>query len=162
VLVVGVGGLGQFALQYARLLGRPGRVVAVDPDEAKCRRALELGADIACPPEEWQDMTRVALDFVGSDESLALCARRVERAGLIVLVGEDGGSTPFGFGALSDNVTATSSILGSIPDLRAVVELAQGGHLEWEVEELPLACANDALDRLREGAVRGRLVLVPR
>ena len=161
VLVVGVGGLGQFALQYVRLLGRPARVFAVDPDDAKRRRALELGADAAFAPDEWQGTTHVALDFVGGDDSLALCARSVERAGLIVLVGEDRGSIPFGFGVLPDNVTATSSILGSIPDLRAVVELAEAGRLEWDVEELPLAQANGALDRLREGTVRGRLVLVP-
>ena len=161
VLVVGVGGLGQFALQYVRLLGTPASVVAVDPDEAKRRRAVELGADAAYDPDEWEGHVRVALDFVGTDATLGLCARSVERAGLVVLVGEGGGQMPFGFGVLPDSVTAATSILGSIPDLRAVVELARAGRVEWLVEELPLGRANEALERLRAGDVGGRLVLVP-
>jgi threonine dehydrogenase-like Zn-dependent dehydrogenase len=48
-LVIGAGGLGQFAIQYLRLL-TAATVVAVDPSEAKRRRALSLGArDVVAP-----------------------------------------------------------------------------------------------------------------
>jgi alcohol dehydrogenase, propanol-preferring len=160
-LVVGAGGLGQFALQYVRLLGRPASVAALDPDEAKCARALALGADAVAHSDEWRGEARAVFDFVGTDESLALAARSVERDGVVVLVGEAGGTVPFGFGVLPDAVTLTSTILGSIPELREVVALAAAGGVEWLTEELPLARANEALDRLRAGDVEGRLVLVP-
>src|SRR5207237_5276163 len=45
-IVIGCGGLGQFAIQYLKLL-TDARVIAVDSVAAKQRRALELGADEA-------------------------------------------------------------------------------------------------------------------
>jgi propanol-preferring alcohol dehydrogenase len=41
--VFGIGGLGNLAVQYARILG--GKVIAVDIEEAKLDLANELGAD---------------------------------------------------------------------------------------------------------------------
>src|SRR4051794_36874325 len=77
-LVLGAGALGQFAVQYLRLL-TDARVVAVDVAEAKRARALELGAHEALPPEAEPPPARVVLDFVGADETLAVAARAVER-----------------------------------------------------------------------------------
>ena len=159
--VVGIGGLGQFALQLLRLLTPAERIVAVDPSLTKRRRALALGADAAVAPEEEAEPTRVALDFVGTSESLARAAGATETGGLVVLVGEALGSFPFGFASLRFGVSLTTSVLGSLAELREVVALARAGAVEWEVETLPLGRANDALDRLRRGEVRGRLVLVP-
>jgi alcohol dehydrogenase, propanol-preferring len=159
--VVGVGGLGQFAVQYLRLLTAAERVVAIDPSRAKRERARALGADAAVAPDEDPEPARVVLDFVGTSESLMRSAAALEAAGLLVLVGEAGGSFPFGFASLRFEATATTSVLGSIPELREVVELARSGPVEWEVERLPLERANDALERLRRGDVGGRLVLVP-
>ena len=159
--VVGVGGLGQFALQYVRLLTAAERVVAVDPRAEKRERALALGADSAVSPDAEAEPARVALDFVGTTGSLARCAAAAEAGALVVLVGEAGGSLPFGFESLRFEVGLTTSVLGSIAELREVVELARAGSLRWETEPVPLERANDALDRLARGDVRGRLVLVP-
>ena len=160
-LVIGAGGLGQFAIQYVRRLTKATRTVVVEPDPRKRERATELGAEEAHEPGAWTGSARVVLDFVGTDASLAEGAARLERGGLLVLVGEAGGSLPFGFRGLPYEGTLTTSILGSLHDLRAVVGLAQAGELEWSVETLPLRQANEALDRLRAGDVEGRLVLVP-
>ena len=159
--VTGVGGLGQFALQYLRLLTNAGRVLAVDPSPAKRERALALGADAAASPEDEAESTRAALDFVGTTESLARAAGAAQPGGLIVLVGEAGGSLPFGFESLRFEVSATTSVLGSFSELREVLSLARAGAIEWTVEPLPLERANDALDGLRRGDVEGRVVLVP-
>jgi propanol-preferring alcohol dehydrogenase len=159
-VVLGAGGLGQFAIQYLRLQ-TDARVIAVDPLDAKRRRALELGADDAIAPEELDAPARVVLDFVGSDDSLALATRVVERAGLVVLVGEAGGSARFGFGRVPWEASFTTSTWGSLGDLAAVLDLARRGELRWHVETLPLEQANTALDRLRRGDVLGRLVLTP-
>ena len=159
-LVIGAGGLGQFAVQYLRLL-TGARVIVVDLEEEKRRRALELGADEALPPDELDRPARVVLDFVGSDETLALAAQAVERTGVVVLVGESGGSLPFAFGRVPYEATFTTSTWGSRADLAAVLDLARRGELEWHVESLPLELANDAHERLRRGDVLGRLVLTP-
>ncbi len=159
-VVIGAGALGQFAIQYLRLL-TDARVVAVDVLDVKRRRALELGADEAITPDELDAPARVVLDFVGSDESLSLAARIVERAGLVVVVGEAGGSLPFGFGNVPWEASFTTSTWGSLDELTDVLDLARRDQLSWHVETLPLEEANSALDRLRRGEVLGRLVLTP-
>lgn len=161
-LVVGIGGLGQFAVQFVRLL-TDGEVVAVDPDEGKRRRAVELGAQEALAPHEAVEDVHAAavLDFVGSDDTLALAARAVEQEGAVVVVGADRGRVPFGIGAVPWEATFVTSLMGSLHEQAAVLEHARRGELDWLVETLPLERANDALDRLRRGDVEGRIVLVP-
>jgi propanol-preferring alcohol dehydrogenase len=159
-LVIGAGGLGQFAIQYLKLL-TDARVVAVDTAERKRARALELGADDAAAPDEADEPALAVLDFVGSDESLALAARLVERTGTVLVIGAAGGELPYHFSALPYEARIGTSILGSRADLTAVLEHARRGDVEWHVETLPLKQASEALGRLRRGDVLGRLVLVP-
>lgn len=171
VLVIGCGGLGQFALQYLRLLPDAGRELIIGVSEIspeRLERATELGADIgllAGDPEGWTDALGgppdVVLDFVGSDETLGQAVTAVAADGLVVLVGEAGGSVPFGFDRLRVESWLTTVAWGSHDDLRTVVQLAESGRLRWDVETLPLADAAAAHARLRSGDVRGRQVLVP-
>jgi len=159
-VVLGVGALGQFAIQYLKLLTRA-RVVAVDLNERKLRRALELGADEAVAPEDVTRSARVVLDFVGSDETLALAARILERGGILAQVGEGGGRMPFGMRYVPHESFFTTSIWGSMQDLSAVLEYAREDRLDWQIETLPLERVNEALTRLRKGDVLGRFVLTP-
>jgi len=160
VVVIGIGGLGQFALQYLRLLTKA-RIVAVDRDPRKLGRALELGAAEALEPEDVQGEARAVLDLVGSDETLALAGRLVARGGIVVQVGEAGGYIATGFGRFPHEATFTTSVWGTLEELCDVIELARRGQISWEVETLPLPAVNQALERLRRGDVGGRLVLTP-
>ena len=159
-MVIGAGGLGQFAIQYGKLL-TAARVVAVDLDERKRARALALGADDAVAPEDADEAATAVIDFVGSDDTLVLGARVVRPAGAILHVGAAGGRLIYGFGALAPEAAIGTSILGSLDELRAVVEHARRGDIRWDVEALPLEQANDALARVRRGDVVQRLVLTP-
>jgi alcohol dehydrogenase, propanol-preferring len=159
-LVIGAGGLGQFAIQYLKIMTSVS-VLAMDSNEAKRKRARELGAAEALPPDQEPRGCAVAFDFVGTNETLALAARAVKRGGVVMLVGEAGGTVPFGFGAVDHEVTMTTSIWGSQADLAAVLDLARAGRLQWEVEEFPLDQVNEALSRLRHGEIAGRAVLRP-
>jgi len=137
------------------------RVVAVDPSDAKRRRARRLGAHRAAAPGDELPEAHAVLDFVGSDETLALAGRLVRRTGILMLVGEVGGHLPFRFGAVPHEAHLTTTVWGSLGDLREVLDLARRGELDWQVEAMPLERANHALERLRRGEVAGRLVLVP-
>jgi propanol-preferring alcohol dehydrogenase len=159
-VVIGAGGLGQFAIQYLSRL-TPARVLAVDVKPTKLERARRLGAHEVALPSEAQGPARVVLDFVGTSDTLALGTRLVERGGLVMVVGEAGGHLSFGMGQVPHEAAFTTSIWGSRADLDAVLALALRGEIEWEVETLPLASVNEALDRVRRGDVSGRLVLVP-
>jgi predicted dehydrogenase len=50
VAVIGLGLLGQFLVQLARANGC--RVIGIDLDASKCQRAVQGGAEAACPPDQ--------------------------------------------------------------------------------------------------------------
>lgn len=161
-VVIGAGGLGQFAIQYLKLLTEA-RVAAVDRLPAKLTRARALGADDALLPEDARTLppARAVFDFVGSRRSLALGGKLVDRGGILVQIGAAGGRLPFGFDLVPGEAYLTTSVWGSLDELRAVVDLARRGRITWHVETLPLERANEALRRVRRGQVLGRLVLTP-
>ena len=159
-LVIGAGGLGQFAIQYLRLL-TAATVVAVDPSDPKRRRALSLGAHEAAAPGDDLPAAEAVFDLVGSEATLGQAVERVLPAGVVMVVGEAGGRVPFGFSLVPYEAHLTSSVWGTYQDLQAVLGIAQRGDLTWDVEPMPLAQANEALSRLRNGQVAGRIVLTP-
>ena len=167
VLLIGLGGLGQFALQYLRRL--PDVTIAVrelDPD--KLTLAAELGADVGMLAGD-ESMVALGLggpadvvfDFVGNDDTLDHALRNVAPGGLVSVVGEAGGHFEFGFDRLPAEVSVTTTAWGSLEDLREVVRQARRGRLRWSVERMPLRKARSAHDRLLAGKVAGRIVLVP-
>lgn len=165
-LVIGAGGLGQFCLQYLRLLDGL-RVAVVEPDAGRRARAIDLGADAALADLEPGQVREalggppnVIFDLVGTDATLAAAGSLSASDGLLMLVGEAGGHLRFGF-QLALESWVTSTVWGSRSDLQAVAELASAGRITWSVERIPLAEAQRALDRLAAGEVSGRLVLVP-
>jgi alcohol dehydrogenase, propanol-preferring len=167
VLVIGAGGLGQFAIQYLRLL-TDAEVCVSDPSSAKRTRAVELGAHHAVDPADATSLTGplagsfdAVIDFVGADATLATAVANVRRQGLVVVVGLFGGRVPFGLGAVPHEARLMSSIWGSNGELGELLDLARREPLEYTVEVLPLSEANQAHDRLRRGDVNGRFVLVP-
>lgn len=159
-VVIGAGGLGQFGIQYLRIL-TDAHVIVADPSPEKQRRALELGAHEACAPDELDGRVDAVFDFVGADATLAQAVKLVHQGGAVVAMGLWGGSVPFGVGRVPHEATLASSIWGSLEELREVIAIAGRGDLAWEVETLPLAEAATAHARLRSGDVSGRLVLVP-
>ena len=171
VLLIGCGALGQFALQYLRLLPEHGADLSIavrELDPARLDRASVLGADVglldgdaAMTLEAMGGPADVVLDFVGNDETLSHAAGVVRPDGLLLLVGEAGGHLPFGFDNPPVESWLTTVAWGSRDDLRDVVRLAARGRLHWDVEPVALEAAAAAHERLRAGDVEGRLVLVP-
>jgi propanol-preferring alcohol dehydrogenase len=169
IVVLGGGGLGQFALQHLRLAGGPRmRVALVEPDPQRRELGGSLGADVALPtatPEAVADAlggpATAAFDLVGTDATLAAAAAIVAPDGLIMLVGEAGGRLVAGFDLIPVEAWLTTTAWTSRGDLAEVVELASADRLRWEVELAPLAETNAALDRVRAATPLGRVVLVP-
>jgi propanol-preferring alcohol dehydrogenase len=159
-LVLGAGGLGQFAVQYLRLLS-DAEVHAGDPSAQKRRRALELGATHAALPTELEGPYTAVLDFVGAEDSLEHAARLVDRKGIAIVIGLFGGRIPFGLGAVPHEARFMSSIWGSRDELAELIALAQREPLQYTIETMPLTRAQEAHDRLRRGEAQGRIVLTP-
>jgi propanol-preferring alcohol dehydrogenase len=159
-LVLGAGGLGQYAVQYVRLL-TDAAVDVGDLSAEKRERALELGAEGAADPAELDGPYTTVLDFVGSDDSLGHAARLVDRQGIAIVVGLFGGRIPFGFGAVPHEARFMSSVWGSRDELAELLDLARRERLESAIETMPLEEAQEAHRRVRAGEARGRIVLVP-
>jgi propanol-preferring alcohol dehydrogenase len=159
-LVLGAGGLGQFGIQFLRLM-TDAEVHVGDPSPQKRERALELGAEEAAAPGELDGPYAAVLDFVGSADSLAHAARLVERQGAAIVIGLFGGRVPFGLGAVPHEAHFLSSIWGSRDELAELIELAQRESLEYTIDTMPLERAQEAHDLIRSGHARGRIVLTP-
>jgi alcohol dehydrogenase, propanol-preferring len=167
VLLIGLGGLGQFALQYLRRI--PELTIAVrelSPD--KLALADELGADLGLLDGDESlaalglgGPADVVFDFVGNDSTLDYAVRNVAPGGLVSMVGEAGGRFEFSFDHVPVEASITTTAWGSMADLREVVRLARRGRMRWTVERMALSEAAAAHDRLAEGRVAGRIVLVP-
>ncbi|MFT3698627.1 MAG: NAD(P)-dependent alcohol dehydrogenase [Kofleriaceae bacterium] len=166
-IVIGAGGLGQMAVQLLRQT-TPARVVVIDTNDAKLELARMYGADRCirgggdtdklvreCGPAE------LVLDIVGSQATLALGARLLRPEGRLAIVGLGGGVLPMGFFAVPYGAQVTTSYWGTYPELVELVALARAGRLRIDVEAHPLDQALEVYERLRDGKITGRAVLIP-
>lgn len=169
-VVIGVGGLGSFAVQFLRLLGAA-RIVAVDVSEQRRSRAVTLGADEAVAGvdestkrllREAGDRIDVVLDFVGSDETIATGLGVLAPGGAFGLVGAAGG----GYGARWFNGLPRDGEVftfqgSNLSDTHAVVALARTGAITNPTEVFALEDVEEAYRRHRDGSLDGRAVVAP-
>lgn len=171
VVCVGIGGLGQYGVQFASMTGA--RVVAVDIDSDALALADELGADATIDASNGRVPSRIrnvierdgvtaAIDFVGVDDTLEWCADVLGSAGHLYLVGIGGGELPFFFNFLAKGEFTYSTVFwGSIDELRDVLQVAQARRLDVSVEPIGFDELSATFERLEHGDVERRAVLQP-
>jgi len=157
-VVIGAGGLGQFAIQFLKKLSGA-ELTVLDMADDKLAAALELGADHAVKALPEGVKYDAIIDFVGANPTLAAAGKSVNRQGIIVVVGLAGGRLEFGVGVIPSETVLTSSIWGSLAELHELLDFVRREGVAHMVETLPLDSAQEALDRLRRGDIRGRVVL---
>lgn len=158
-LVIGAGGLGQYAIRFLRLL-TDAEVGALDIAADKRSTALERGAHNVYNAEDELPACDFVVDFVGGDATLVTAAGAVARLGLVAVVGLRRGRIQFGFGTVTHEARFMSSIWGSQAQLEELLELARREpSVVNPVATLPLSEAQTAHDLLRSGRVEGRVVL---
>ena len=169
-VVIGVGGVGHIALQLIRVLGTAA-VVAIDTDERRRRLARELGADeVLGEQKDVADAVRertngrgadVVFDFVGSDETHETGLQMLARHGVYSVVGYGGTISLPSVGMIATETAIAGNLVGSWIDLWELLQLHGRGDVTLRTETHALEEVNDVLDRLREGEITGRAVLVP-
>jgi NAD+-dependent secondary alcohol dehydrogenase Adh1 len=165
-VVIGVGGVGHIALQLLRTLGG-GSVIAVDTDERRRKLAAELGADdVLADVGDVREATNgagagVVLDFVANDATHAAGLEMLARGGLYSTVGFGGVISAPSAVLVGGEQAITGNLVGNWIDLWELMQLHARGDVTLRTETHPLAAVNDVLDKLREGEVTGRAVLVP-
>ena len=163
---LGLYGFGSSAHLIAQVARRQGRRVFAftrPGDEEAQAFARELGAEWAGgsderPPEELD----AAILFAPVGELVPAALRVLAKGGTVVAAGIHMSDVPgFPYELLWGERSLRSVANLTREDGREFLELAPGVPVRTEVETLPLARANEALERLRSGQVRGSLVLVP-
>jgi propanol-preferring alcohol dehydrogenase len=170
LVIVGAGGLGLNAIAILRALGHR-NIVAIDVSAEKRTAALAAGATKAVDASSEGVTQRIieacdgpvlgVIDLVSSSISARFAFDALRKGGKLVQVGLFGGelSLPLPIMAIRA-LTVQGSYVGSPSELRELVQLAQRGSLSpLPITIVPQSQANDALMRLRDGMVTGRVVL---
>ena len=156
---------------FARALFGHAPIVA-DIDAGKREAALKAGAAAAydpADPDARKALVRAtggiygAVDFVGSDGSLAFAAGSLAKGGKVVVTGLLGGTytTPIAMFPLRV-FTVEGTMTGTLDEANEMMALARAGKVPpVPIIERPLSAAQASLDDLRAGKIVGRVVLVP-
>ncbi|MCE3549929.1 NAD(P)-dependent alcohol dehydrogenase [Pseudonocardia sp. RS11V-5] len=168
-LVVGLGGLGQIALQILTAL-TGATVIATDTKADAMARAAERGA-VTVPggPDRAARIREItggrgvdaAFDFVGVTPTIALAQASMAVGGRLTVVGIAGGTVEWNFFATPYESTLTNTYWGSVDDLHEVVAMYRAGQIVPDVERYCLDDALEAYRRLEAGELSGRAVVVP-
>jgi len=175
VVVNGIGGLGGYAVQYARLLGGGATVVGFARNDAKLAVARENGAhhtvntrnktteDVQNDLESLTGRREVdaVLDCAGAEESLALGFSILAREGALTSVGLIGQRVQIPlFPFVSAEKSYFGSFWGNYNDLTEVLALAGEGLIKHNIIPVNLDDINDSLEALGRGDMVGRAVVI--
>ena len=170
VVIFGVGGVGSFAVQFAKLAGA--RVIAVEQSEAKVAWAESLGVDAALAAQQVDVPSAVrqltgdwgadcVIDIVGRRETLTQGVDSLANGGRLVVVGYTPDEYPLSGKHFAQNeLEIIGTRCGRRRDLDQAAQLLAAGRVRSIVtDRYPLREVNTAHRRLRSGEVLGRLVL---
>ncbi|CAM1510618.1 Fc.00g009530.m01.CDS01 [Cosmosporella sp. VM-42] len=168
--VVGVGGLGHFAVLFAKALGAD-KVVGISRKASKRDEVLKIGADqyIATDDDEnWARDNNRTIDLIictVSSEKMPLTKylSLLKVGGTFIQVGApDGGKLPpvNAFTLLANNIKLGGSGIGSPAEINQMLEFAAEKDIRPWVELRPLKEANQVVQDMDAGKARYRYVLV--
>jgi propanol-preferring alcohol dehydrogenase len=167
VSVVGIGGLGHLAVQYAAIAGAT--VIGVDVHPDKLDLAKQLGATYIVdaskedPAEAIQKLggADVAIALAVQPEAIASAFASLRRGGRLVLVSlpKDGQLSVPIFDTVLKGISVIGSIVGTRGDLAEVFALHAAGRTRVVSEERKLDDVNAAFDDILAGRTPARLVI---
>ncbi|MEV0828456.1 NAD(P)-dependent alcohol dehydrogenase [Nonomuraea rubra] len=163
VAVAGLGGLGHLAVKMAVALGATTSVISRSP--AKAADARRLGAHafvLSTDPEQLaqaRDAFDVVIDTVSTPHDLGPYLRLVALDGTLSSLGHLGPVTVETMDLLLGRKRLSSAGSGGRPATAAMLDFCAANGITAEIELLPSARVNEALDRLGRNDVRYRFVL---
>ncbi|MFC7431911.1 MULTISPECIES: NAD(P)-dependent alcohol dehydrogenase [unclassified Agrococcus] len=168
-LVVGLGGLGQIAVQMlTALTGATVYVTdrkqdAVDRAVARGAVAIDASGDQVAQLREATGGKGVdaVFDLVGATPTIELGQRVLARGGRLSVVGIAGGEVSWSFFANPYEAVITNTYWGTIAELHEVVAMYRAGQIVPDVERFSLDDALEAYRALEEGTLSARAVVVP-
>ncbi len=166
VVIIGIGGLGHMAVQYAKAMGL--HVIAVDTVADKLELARSLGADQVINAREQDPVAEVQAG--GGAEGVLVTAvapqpfsqgvDMLARGGTMALVGlpPDDFALPI-FDVVLSRKTIRGSIVGTRNDLEESLTFAADGKVAARYTTEPLDNINSIFDRMMNAEIEGRIVM---
>ncbi len=163
--IIGVGGLGHLAIQFAHALGC--EVTAISSSPGKEKEALDLGADRFLPSGDLHAIWKSGINFdlvlytAHADIDWTAVLWDLENNGRLVMLGFC--EVPVRFEPLDlvvHQLSITGSFIGSRSAMREMLQLAEREGIEPMVELMPMNKVNEAIERLKENRAHYRIVLV--
>jgi len=166
--IVGVGGLGHLAIQYAVAMGM--KVIAVDTGDAKMALAKELGAQHCIdfmkesPSKKIAELTDGGVHGVVctavSKPAFSEAYKSIRRGGACVLVGLPPEDMPIPiFDTVLNGVRIIGSIVGTRKDLKECLQFAADGKVKATIETKKLEDINEIFADMEKGEITGRIVV---
>jgi D-arabinose 1-dehydrogenase-like Zn-dependent alcohol dehydrogenase len=172
LLIIGAGGVGLSGVRMAEAVLGVKPIVA-DIDKSKWDAAIKAGAKETIDPSspdavkallrETKGGVAAAADYVGAAASFSFGFSTIRKGGIVVVVGLFGGAAQLPVPMLPlKAATITGSYVGSLAQMRDMMQLAKAGRLpSLPVETRPLDDVGNVLARLRDGKIVGRTVVTP-
>jgi alcohol dehydrogenase, propanol-preferring len=183
IAIFGIGGLGSYAIQYAKILGQSANVIGLDINDNKLELAEMMGADFTINISRYKESSSsndnslreevlkitkqkgidVVIDCVGAEETVLNSVKMLGKGGTVVLVGLF--SNQINQIPLVTSVINEYSIIGSIwgnyNELLEVIELEKNNKIQHKIRRFSLTEINDAISLLKAGQIIGRAVISP-
>jgi uncharacterized zinc-type alcohol dehydrogenase-like protein len=162
--VIGIGGLGHLAIQFARVFGA--EVTAFSTSQEKEAEAKALGAHHFVNTRESRALKDVAssFDFIlntaNADQDWGVYIQALRPTGTLCFLGVPPGPVALqAFPLISGLRTVTGSPIGSPHQLREMLDVAARHGVKAQTEAFPMAKANEAIEKVKKNKVRYRAVL---
>lgn len=172
--VFGIGGLGTYAVQYAKLLSGGATVVAFARNDQKLAIAKDFGADhaISITGKSLDDLRKeltkatgsrqldAVIDCAGAEDMIKLGFSLLSPGGHYSSVGLVGDRIDIPlFPFVAREYTYHGSFWGNYNDLSEVMSLAEQGKIRHTLKLGKLDDVNDYIEMLRGGDIVGRAVI---
>lgn len=163
VAIVGVGGLGHLAIQFAHAFGC--EVTALSSTPTKKDQALNFGADYFITIDNLENIQDVSFKYdlmifttnVGT--SLNLILTTIKKRGKLIMLGFPDinlNSTDL----VAHELTITGSLIGNPSTMKEMLLFAQKHGIKPLVEIMPMSKVNVALQKVKDNKARYRIVLI--
>jgi alcohol dehydrogenase, propanol-preferring len=170
IVLIGAGGLGLNAIAVLKALKHQ-NIISVDISAEKREAAMKAGATKTVDGSGADVSKRIMeaaggpvpaiIDLVNGTATARFAFGALDKGGKLIQVGLFGGELTLALPIMAMRaLTIQGSYVGNPKELRELVKLAQDGELQaLPVTTIPQNQADEALNRLRNGKVTGRLVL---
>ncbi|KAJ3285807.1 hypothetical protein HK104_009321 [Borealophlyctis nickersoniae] len=160
--VIGIGGLGHLGLQFAHELGA--HVTAISHSPHKKDECLRLGAHAFITPTDFPhykttfDLILCTANVHDQDWGTYLSLLDVNGKFILVAIPEGNLSIP-PMALIKTQLALVGSLIGSPKETRETLDFAGEKGVKPMVEVMPVEKVNEAIERVRKGDVKYRIVL---